>query len=133
MDVPDYDSVSTEHALQVDRLVPMADVLVWVVDPQKYADAALHEGYLRGLGARQEDMLLLVNQIDTLPASAVDTLMADARSLLDRDGLTEVKVLAVSATRGDNVKDVRNMLCQRSRSEERRVGKECRSRWSPYH
>ena len=24
-------------------------------------------------------------------------------------------------------------FCQRSRSEERRVGKECRSRWSPYH
>ena len=24
------------------------------------------------------------------------------------------------------------MLCQ-NRSEERRVGKECRSRWSPYH
>src|SRR3712207_7935392 len=24
-------------------------------------------------------------------------------------------------------------LCQAARSEERRVGKECRSRWSPYH
>src|SRR2546425_13374830 len=24
-------------------------------------------------------------------------------------------------------------LCRRNRSEERRVGKECRSRWSPYH
>ena len=24
-------------------------------------------------------------------------------------------------------------LCNRIRSEERRVGKECRSRWSPYH
>ena len=23
--------------------------------------------------------------------------------------------------------------CRQSRSEERRVGKECRSRWSPYH
>ena len=23
--------------------------------------------------------------------------------------------------------------CERDRSEERRVGKECRSRWSPYH
>src|SRR3712207_6963674 len=23
--------------------------------------------------------------------------------------------------------------CERKRSEERRVGKECRSRWSPYH
>ena len=26
-----------------------------------------------------------------------------------------------------------DVFCQRSRSEERRVGKECRSRWSPYH
>src|SRR3989449_6271635 len=26
-----------------------------------------------------------------------------------------------------------NELTQRQRSEERRVGKECRSRWSPYH
>ena len=25
------------------------------------------------------------------------------------------------------------MLCTHTRSEERRVGKECRSRWSPYH
>ena len=24
-------------------------------------------------------------------------------------------------------------LCNQLRSEERRVGKECRSRWSPYH
>ena len=27
----------------------------------------------------------------------------------------------------------RAVLQRRSRSEERRVGKECRSRWSPYH
>ena len=26
-----------------------------------------------------------------------------------------------------------NLMLVRSRSEERRVGKECRSRWSPYH
>ena len=26
-----------------------------------------------------------------------------------------------------------NLVKERSRSEERRVGKECRSRWSPYH
>ena len=24
-------------------------------------------------------------------------------------------------------------MCKKDRSEERRVGKECRSRWSPYH
>src|SRR5256885_17025957 len=27
----------------------------------------------------------------------------------------------------------KNLAAQQARSEERRVGKECRSRWSPYH
>ena len=30
-------------------------------------------------------------------------------------------------------KDVSNNISEVARSEERRVGKECRSRWSPYH
>ena len=113
LDVPDYDSVTTEHALQVDRLVPLADVLVWVVDPQKYADAALHEGYLRGLGARQEDMLLLVNQVDTLPPGGQERFLRDIRSLLDSDGLHEVRVIPVSAVRGDNLTEVRDILIER--------------------
>ena len=29
--------------------------------------------------------------------------------------------------------DPRNIVVVDGRSEERRVGKECRSRWSPYH
>ena len=29
--------------------------------------------------------------------------------------------------------DAEQLCINRSRSEERRVGKECRSRWSPYH
>jgi len=100
LDVPDYDSVTAAHALQVDRLVPLADVLVWVLDPQKYADSALHDGYLRGLGARQEDMLILVNQVDTLPEGSRDRLMDDVHSLLVADGLEDVTVLPVSAYGG---------------------------------
>src|SRR3712207_7344400 len=34
---------------------------------------------------------------------------------------------------GDTVIVVAFMLTDEPRSEERRVGKECRSRWSPYH
>ena len=34
---------------------------------------------------------------------------------------------------GGTGKAARNWLCYDARSEERRVGKECRSRWSPYH
>ena len=33
----------------------------------------------------------------------------------------------------DEAKRSINKAFKRSRSEERRVGKECRSRWSPYH
>ena len=29
--------------------------------------------------------------------------------------------------------EIRQFLIENIRSEERRVGKECRSRWSPYH
>ena len=32
-----------------------------------------------------------------------------------------------------NFRDFRVYNGKRARSEERRVGKECRSRWSPYH
>ncbi|WP_172121028.1 GTPase [Actinomyces faecalis] len=113
LDVPDYDSVTAAHALQVDRLVPLADILVWVLDPQKYADSALHDGYLRGLGARQEDMLVLVNQVDTLPEGSRDRLMEDVHSLLVADGLEDVTVLPVSAVRGDNLAAVRQILLDR--------------------
>ena len=33
----------------------------------------------------------------------------------------------------DKVESYREAMGALSRSEERRVGKECRSRWSPYH
>ena len=33
----------------------------------------------------------------------------------------------------DNLPELARKMSDRHRSEERRVGKECRSRWSPYH
>src|SRR5215475_12961968 len=39
-------------------------------------------------------------------------------------------VVVLCAWKADELEDV---LVQPGRSEERRVGKECRSRWSPYH
>ena len=40
LDLPDHDSVNADNRAIVDRVVPMADLLVWVMDPQKYADNA---------------------------------------------------------------------------------------------
>src|SRR2546430_11058567 len=49
-------------------------------------------------------------------------------------GLYHVLHGAISPVEGIGPKDLRiDELLQRVRSEERRVGKECRSRWSPYH
>ena len=46
-----------------------------------------------------------------------------------------VTFVAVGLQAGGSVGDVKRRLAARipDRSEERRVGKECRSRWSPYH
>ena len=49
LDLPDHDSTEVSHHLEVDRLVQLADLLVWVLDPQKYADAAIHDRYLAPL------------------------------------------------------------------------------------
>ena len=38
-----------------------------------------------------------------------------------------------SGHRGNLLKHNKGHIQQTHRSEERRVGKECRSRWSPYH
>ena len=47
------------------------------------------------------------------------------------EGTTVADVSLELLTKG---RKLANQLgCQLERSEERRVGKECRSRWSPYH
>ena len=67
LDLPDHDSTEVSHHLEVDRLVELADLLVWVLDPQKYADAAVHDRYLAPLASHQDVMLVVLNHIDTVP------------------------------------------------------------------
>ena len=40
---------------------------------------------------------------------------------------------AVTIVKGEKSADAKRIFGVMGRSEERRVGKECRSRWSPYH
>ena len=85
LDLPDFDSVETAHRLEVDRLVRLVDLLVWVVDPQKYADAALHDRYLRPLAGHAAAMLVVLNQSDRLGADA-DRAREDLARLLAAAG-----------------------------------------------
>ena len=109
LDLPDFDSVEASHRLEVDRLVRLVDLLVWVVDPQKYADAALHDRYLRPLAGHAAAMLVVLNQSDRLGADA-DRAREDLARLLASAGLGEVPVLAASARTGDGLGALRSVL-----------------------
>ncbi|MCW2535725.1 MAG: putative transporter, partial [Modestobacter sp.] len=113
LDLPDHDSVRLEHRLEVDRLVELVDVLVWVLDPQKYADAAVHERYLAPLAGHAGVLLVVLNQVDRLDEPAARACLADLRTLLDSEGLAATPVVATSARTGAGLPELRAELAKR--------------------
>ncbi|WP_258527843.1 YfjP family GTPase [Streptomyces sp. NBRC 110611] len=117
IDLPDHDSSATEHRAQVDRMLELVDAVIWVVDPEKYADAVLHERYLRPMAGYAEVMFVVLNQADRLPGDAADQVVDDLRRLLDEDGLAlgehgepGAAVFALSAATGRGVAELREAL-----------------------
>ena len=113
LDLPDHDSTEVSHHLEVDRLVSLADMLVWVLDPQKYADAAIHDRYLEPLKTHDEVMVVVLNHIDKVPEERRESMIADVRRLLDNDGLQKVPVIAVSARNGWGIPELRSEIARR--------------------
>jgi GTP-binding protein EngB required for normal cell division len=112
LDLPDHDSTEVSHRLEVDRLVELVDAMVWVVDPQKYADAALHDRYLRSLVRHAGVMTVVLNQIDRLNPGEREACVSDLSRLLASEGLGEVEVLAVSADTGEGIDRLRSRLVE---------------------
>ncbi len=113
LDLPDHDSIELAHRLEVDRLVELVDLLVWVLDPQKYADAAVHDRYLRPLARHRDVMVVVLNQIDRLAQGAAERCLKDLRRLLDEDGLTGVPLLGISARTGTGLPELGSILSSR--------------------
>ncbi|MFK0168193.1 YfjP family GTPase [Streptomyces sp. NPDC090306] len=119
VDLPDHDSAAVQHREQVDRILRLVDAVIWVVDPEKYADAILHERYLRPMAGHAEVMFVVLNQVDRLPGEAAEQVLDDLRRLLDDDGIAlgeygdpGANVLALSACTGDGVDELREALGQ---------------------
>ena len=110
LDLPDHDSVVTGSAALVDRLVKLADMLVWVLDPLKYADASVHRRYLVPLAGHAAVTTVVLNQVDTLSPDQAADCESDLRRLLDAEGLTETQVLVTSATTGTGLNELRHAL-----------------------
>ena len=113
LDLPDHDSTEVSHHLEVDRIVKLADLLVWVLDPQKYADAAIHDRYLAPQASHAGVMVVVLNHIDTVPPERRHSMLEDVRRLLDQDGLREVPVIATNARQGEGIPELRAEIARR--------------------
>lgn len=100
IDLPDTDSVVVAHRHRVEEVMPRIDVLVWVVDPEKYRDAALHHRYLRPLAGYSAQFVFVLNQVDRLSGGDADEVVADLRAALAEDGVFDPVVVTTSVAPG---------------------------------
>ena len=69
----------------------------------------------------------------TVPAVRIEDVSKRFRIYHHRNQSLKGAILQRSRGVYEDFWALKDMTFDRSRSEERRVGKECRSRWSPYH
>lgn len=112
VDLPDHDSVLSGGSSEVSRLVAQADLMVWVLDPQKYADAAVHSRYLVPMAGHSSVIAAALNQADLLTPEQAEDCVSDLRRLLDSEGLHDARVLVTSATSAAGVADLRRALIE---------------------
>ena len=110
LDLPDIDSRERRHREEADRVLELVDVFVWVTDPQKYADALLHDEYLTRLRGHETVMVAVLNQSDLLPPDAAEACESDLRRLLAADGLKDIDVVLTSARTGAGMARLRELL-----------------------
>jgi GTP-binding protein EngB required for normal cell division len=110
LDLPDFDSRVDAHRAESERVLELVDVFVWVTDPQKYADARLHDDYLRTLSTHDAVTVVVLNQTDRLSSEPVGQIRRDLARLAAEDGIPGVQVIATSATSGAGVDDLRLRL-----------------------
>jgi GTP-binding protein EngB required for normal cell division len=112
LDLPDHDSVVGDASDQVGKLIGMADLMVWVLDPQKYADASVHRHYLVPLASHSEVIAVVLNQADLLSTDEVEECASDLRRLLDSEGLHDASLCVTSAVTGAGVHQLRKLLTE---------------------
>lgn len=110
LDLPDFDSRVEAHRAESERVLELVDVFVWVTDPQKYADARLHDDYLRTLSTHHAVTVVVLNQADRLSSDAMGQIRRDLARLAAEDGIPGVQVISTSATAGTGIDDLRLRL-----------------------
>ena len=118
LDLPDLDSVESANRIVAERMTGLVDVLVWVTDPQKYADAVIHQEFVRPFAGHDAVTVLVLNQIDRVREDEREPVLDSLAALARADGLDRAPVLATSASTGEGVEELREHLVQIARGRE---------------
>ncbi len=110
IDLPDHDSVVTDHGRTSARLSRRVDGLVIVVDQLKYARADLHEGPLAELTAHADVVTVALNRSDELSAADLERCRAGLVAHLAESGHPDLEPLVTSAATGAGVPELRDRL-----------------------
>ena len=90
--------------------------------------------YLTGLGVDEDDVLAIPSTLATLTLQQIEDLSVAASGSDELATIFPFANVAQDFDLNSHFNEIKiSPINNSSRSEERRVGKECRSRWSPYH
>ncbi|MGQ0608849.1 MAG: GTPase [Chloroflexota bacterium] len=109
LDLPDVDSVRSEHRAMVDTLLPRIDAVTWVVDPEKYDDARVHF-YWRAMAPHADRLRFVINKSDRLTEDEGRVIADDLRARLIADDIPRPVIHVVSSRDGDGVERLRSEL-----------------------
>lgn len=92
VDLPDFDSTTEAHRRIVEDVLPRVDAIVWIFDPEKYADHVIHTEFLAGMVAYESQFIFVLNQVDRLGDDGT-LVAADLTRMLEEDGFGSPQVV----------------------------------------
>lgn len=101
VDLPDFDSTFTDHRAIVGAVLSVVDAVVWVLDPEKYADAVVHEEFIKPLNRYSDQMLFVLNKADRLNGST-HLVVESLRIHLMTDGYKDPDIVTTVAAASES-------------------------------
>jgi 50S ribosome-binding GTPase len=114
LDLPDMDSVASEHRERVETILPRVDAVAWVTDLEKYGDAVLHDAFLRTWLPRLGRQAVILNKADRLSGDDRRRVRRDLEADVERqrpsgDG-ADVPILMTTAIANPDLDELRAWL-----------------------
>ena len=103
-DLPDFDSILVEHKAHVMAFLEHLDLLVWVVSPEKYADADFY-AFLETTPKARQYFTFVLNKVDLLleaddgneAPDRIARVLKSFRGHLEKKGMDDPLIFALSA------------------------------------